>query len=74
VYSAWLARFVERDKLDAFQCRAHWAAAEPLLRLAVSGFDQSASGTASPFPTHARASERIVRRRGMEAGTRLWKL
>lgn len=53
LYSAWLARFVERDKLDAFRCRAHWAAAEPLLRRAASGFLQSANGTAFALP-HAR--------------------
>ncbi|HYG84838.1 MAG TPA: transposase [Azospirillum sp.] len=53
LYSAWLARFVERDRLDASQCRAHWAAAEPLLRRAASGFNQSASGAGFALP-HVR--------------------
>lgn len=53
LYSAWLARFVEQDKLDASQCAVHWAAAEPLLRRAASGFNQSASGTGFALP-HVR--------------------
>lgn len=53
LYSAWLARFVERDRLDASQCHKHWAAAEPLLRRAASGFHQSASGTGFARP-HVR--------------------
>ena len=50
LYSAWLARFVDRDRLDASQCRAHWAAAEPLLRRAASSLDQSASGRGLASP------------------------
>lgn len=53
LYSVWLARFVERDRLDAAQCHAHWAAAEPLLRRAASGFSQSASGAGFARP-HVR--------------------
>jgi Probable transposase. len=53
LYSAWLARFVDRDRLDASQCIPHWAAAEPLLRRAASGFQQSASGTGFALP-HVR--------------------
>ncbi|UEM24319.1 hypothetical protein JL100_032340 (plasmid) [Skermanella mucosa] len=53
LYSAWLARFVDRDRLDASRCRRHWAAAEPLLRRAASGLKQSASGAGFARP-HAR--------------------
>jgi len=53
LYSAWLARFVGGDKLDASQCKVHWAAAVPLLRRAASGFTQSASGTGFALP-HVR--------------------
>lgn len=53
LYSAWLARFVARDRLDASQCALHWAAAEPLLRRAASGFKQSASGAGFALP-HVR--------------------
>lgn len=53
LYAAWLSRFVERDRLDASRCRAHWAAAEPLLRRAASGFLQSASGAGFVLP-HVR--------------------
>ena len=57
MYSAWLARFVEGDRLAASQCRAQWAAAEPLLRRAASGFDQSVSGAGFARP-HVRPSNR----------------
>lgn len=53
LYSAWLARFVEQDRLDASQCVLHWAAAEPLLKRAASGFNQSASGAGFALP-HVR--------------------
>ncbi|UEM07289.1 hypothetical protein JL101_032905 (plasmid) [Skermanella rosea] len=53
LYSAWLARFVDRDRLDASQCALHWAAAEPLLGRAASGFRQSASGAGFARP-HVR--------------------
>jgi transposase len=42
LYSAWLARYVENDRLDASQLKSDWAAAEPLLRQAASSFNQSA--------------------------------
>jgi len=57
LYSAWLARFVEQDRLDASQCAVHWAAAEPLLRRAASGFNQSASGAGFARP-HVRPGNR----------------
>ena len=44
LYSAFLARFVHRDKLDARRAAIAWPGAEPLLRRAVSGLDQPASG------------------------------
>ena len=50
LYAAWLARFVERDRLDASRCAKHWAAAEPLLRRAASGLTQSASGMGFAHP------------------------
>ncbi|ALG75643.1 hypothetical protein VY88_27915 [Azospirillum thiophilum] len=57
LYSAWLARFVEQDRLDAFQCALHWAAAEPLLKRAASSFNQSASGAGFALP-HVRPGNR----------------
>ena len=60
LYSAWLARFVDRDRLDASQCCAHWAAAEPLLRRAASGFYQSTSGAGFACP-HVRQGVRADR-------------
>lgn len=51
LYSAWLARFVEQDRLDASQCALHWVAAEPLLRRAALGFNQSAIGVGFALPT-----------------------
>ncbi len=54
LYSAWLARFVERDRLDASQCKMHWAAAEPLLRQAASSFSQSAIGPGFARPNAGR--------------------
>ena len=68
LYSAWLARFVENDRLDASQLKESWAAAEPLLRRAASGLEESASGRGFPQP-HAksvgadRPSKRERRRR-----------
>jgi hypothetical protein len=51
LYSAWLARYVEHDRLDVSQLKTDWAAAEPLLRQAASSFNQSASrgGSANPY-------------------------
>jgi hypothetical protein len=60
LYSAWLARFVEQDRLDASRCQAHWAAAEPLLRRAASGLAQSTSGTGFALP-HVRKGVRADR-------------
>ncbi|WP_452012023.1 hypothetical protein [Azospirillum largimobile] len=57
LYSAWLARFVEWDRLDTSQCAVHWAAAEPLLKRAASGFNQSASGAGFARP-HVRPGNR----------------
>jgi putative transposase len=68
LYSAWLARFVEYDRLDASQLKESWAAAEPLLGRAASGLEESASGRGFPRP-HAksvgadRPSKRERRRR-----------
>jgi hypothetical protein len=68
LYSAWLARFVENDRLDASQLKESWAAAEPLLGRAASGLEESASGRGFPRP-HAksvgadRPSKRERRRR-----------
>jgi hypothetical protein len=60
LYSAWLARFVEQDRLDASQCDQHWVVAEPLLRRAASGFNQSASGAGFALP-HVRKGVRVDR-------------
>ncbi len=60
LYSAWLARFVERDMLDASQCDVHWAAAGPLLRRAASSKNQSASGMGSAL-NHALPGVRVDR-------------
>jgi hypothetical protein len=50
LYSAWLARYVTEDKLDASRLADDWAAAEPLLRQAASSSHQSASGCGLPSP------------------------
>lgn len=47
LYSAWLARYVENDRLDASHLEKDWAAAEPLLRQAASSFNQSAKKISS---------------------------
>jgi putative transposase len=68
LYSAWLARFVDSDRLDASQLEESWAAAEPLLGRAASGLKESVSGRGFPRP-HAksvgtdRPSKRVRRRR-----------
>jgi hypothetical protein len=46
LYSAFLARFVQNDRLDARQTRAAWRAAEACLRAASNGFDPGAGGEA----------------------------
>lgn len=51
LYSAWLARYVQGDKLDASRLCNDWAAAEPLLRQAASSTNQSTSGCGLPSPT-----------------------
>lgn len=44
LYSAFLARFVHEDRLDARQAELAWPGAEPLLRRAASSLAQPASG------------------------------
>ena len=75
-YSAWLARFVNRakdpatgknsDRLDASQCIKRWVAAEPLLRQAASGFNQSPSGAgfAHPHVCKGVRGDRLLKRDG----------
>lgn len=72
LYAAWLARFVRKDRLDTSRLEASWATAEPLLRRAVSGLDQSATGHGFPLsnaPRRVRA-DRPPKARGRidEAG------
>ena len=50
LYSAWLARYVQQDNLDASQLANDWVAAEPLLQQAASSFHQSARGHGLPIP------------------------
>ena len=66
LYSAWLARFVEGDRLEASSCVKRWTAAEPLLRRAASGFTQSASGTGFAHPRAPRGAgaDRTSKRAG----------
>ena len=47
LYSAFLARYVKKDKLDTFQSTYAWTAAEPLLERAVSRLEQQVKGEAS---------------------------
>lgn len=54
LYSAWLAMYVDNDRLDASQLEQSWAAAEPLLRRAASGLQESVSGRGFPLP-HAKS-------------------
>lgn len=61
LYSAYLARFVDADTLDARQCEQHWPAAEPRLQRAASKATPSASTTGSP------RSSRLRRRSGSPA-------
>jgi putative transposase len=57
LYSAYLARFVEANTLDARQCEQHWPAAEPRLQRAASKGIQSAStGSISRSSRHRRRS------------------
>ena len=60
LYSAFLARFVSRDTLDARKVAMAFPDAKPLLGQAASGWNQSASGHGFPRPTSTTASERIA--------------
>ena len=44
LFSAYLARFVEKDKLDISQAKQAWVAAQPLLQHAISRLNQQAIG------------------------------
>lgn len=44
LYSAYLARYVEKDQLDTFQATHAWTAAKPLLERAVSRLEQQTNG------------------------------
>jgi putative transposase len=48
LYSAYLARFVENDTLQAARAKLAWQGAEPLLRAAWRDSQQLASGKAVP--------------------------
>jgi hypothetical protein len=61
LYSAYLARFVDANTLDARQCEQHWSAAEPRLQRAVSKATQSASTSS------VRRSSRLRRQSGSPA-------
>ncbi len=54
LYSAWLARFVEDDRLDVAPLPREWPAAEPLLHRAASSFKQSAIGLGFALPNVLR--------------------
>ena len=69
LYSAFLARHVCKDGLDACQATKAWPDVEPLLRRAASSFKQPASGRASAAP-QVRASERVVRQGREDASSR----
>jgi putative transposase len=53
VYSAFLARFVLDNRLDAIQAAKAWTGAEAFLRVASNGFEP-ASGKGSAFPLPMR--------------------
>lgn len=44
LYSSFLARHVENNKLDINRCKEHWPGANVLLEQAMSSLDQTASG------------------------------
>ncbi len=69
LYSAFLARHVCKDRLDASQAEKAWPDVEPLLRRAASSFKEPASGRASAAP-QVRASERVVRQGREDASSR----
>ena len=57
IFSAWLARYVVNDKLDADQAKADWPGADSLLRTASSEI-QPAMGQGQPKPNLARGQSR----------------
>lgn len=61
LYSAFLARFVDQDRLDARQAQKAWPDVEPLLRRAASSVSQSARGRALAATQVPSASEQIAR-------------
>jgi putative transposase len=63
LYSAWLARSVSGDLLDARQAVSAWPAAQLPLRTASGTSLESASGRGLVPRSTAKPSERIVRRR-----------
>lgn len=50
LYSAFLARFVEQNRLDARSAAQAFPAAKPLLQRAASSLNQPASGVRFPLP------------------------
>ena len=54
LYSAYLARFVDANTLDARQCEQHWPAAEPRLQRAASKATESASTAGLRRPSRHR--------------------
>lgn len=54
LYSAYLARFVDNDRLDIPRASLAWAGAEPLLRHAVSSDKQGARGVGFGLPHAVR--------------------
>jgi hypothetical protein len=70
LYSAFLARFVLDNRLDAIQAAKAWRGAQAFLRVASNGFEP-ASGKALPFLTSLLASERIARKNTMPITARL---
>jgi len=61
LYSAFLARFVDRDKLDARSARDAFPAAKLLLQRAASSDREPARGLRFPLPRSTKASERVAR-------------
>jgi putative transposase len=60
LYSAFLARHILNDQLDARQTTLAWPGAEPLLRRAASSCSQSANGSGI-CPAHATTGVRVDR-------------
>lgn len=63
LYSAFLARFVRGNKLDASQAVEAWPSAEPLLEQAASSFNQSASrkGIPDPYALKGVRADRLLK-------------